>query len=86
MQYRHGMLKLQTFRDRKEESGRKRAIMCFRNGGKMIRILAIGNSFSEDATYYLHQILEAAGVENLDARWKSIGLILKMRPGNISFR
>lgn len=32
---------------------------------KMIRILAIGNSFSEDATYYLHQILEAAGVENL---------------------
>lgn len=31
----------------------------------MIRILAIGNSFSEDATYYLHQILEAAGVENL---------------------
>lgn len=31
----------------------------------MIKILAIGNSFSEDATYYLHQILEAAGVENL---------------------
>lgn len=31
----------------------------------MIRILAIGNSFSEDATCYLHQILEAAGVENL---------------------
>lgn len=43
----------------------KRAIMRFRIGGKMIRILAIGNSFSEDATYYLHQILEAAGVENL---------------------
>lgn len=31
----------------------------------MLKILAIGNSFSEDATYYLHQILEAAGVENL---------------------
>lgn len=31
----------------------------------MIKILAIGNSFSEDATYYLHQILEAAGIENL---------------------
>lgn len=31
----------------------------------MIRILAIGNSFSEDATYYLHQILDAAGVDNL---------------------
>lgn len=31
----------------------------------MIRILAIGNSFSEDATYYLHQILQASGVENL---------------------
>lgn len=31
----------------------------------MIRILAIGNSFSEDAAYYLHQILDAAGGENL---------------------
>ena len=30
----------------------------------MFRILAIGNSFSEDATYYLHQILDQAGVEN----------------------
>lgn len=30
----------------------------------MVRILAIGNSFSEDATYFLHQIVEAAGVEN----------------------
>lgn len=30
----------------------------------MLRILAVGNSFSEDATYYLHQILEIAGVEN----------------------
>lgn len=29
----------------------------------MIRILAIGNSFSEDATCYLHGILQAAGVE-----------------------
>jgi len=30
----------------------------------MVRLLAIGNSFSEDATYYLHQILESAGVDN----------------------
>lgn len=30
----------------------------------MIKILAIGNSFTEDAAYYLHQIMEAAGVEN----------------------
>lgn len=30
----------------------------------MIKILAIGNSFSEDATYYLHDILSAAGVDN----------------------
>ena len=30
----------------------------------MLKILAIGNSFSEDATYFLHDILEDAGVEN----------------------
>ena len=30
----------------------------------MYKILAIGNSFSEDATYYLHQILEHSGIEN----------------------
>lgn len=30
----------------------------------MFRILAIGNSFSEDATYFLHQILEDAGIKN----------------------
>uniref|UniRef100_UPI0040572A3C DUF4886 domain-containing protein n=1 Tax=Acetatifactor sp. TaxID=1872090 RepID=UPI0040572A3C len=29
----------------------------------MVKILAIGNSFSEDATYYLHRIAEAAGIE-----------------------
>lgn len=29
-----------------------------------MNILAIGNSFSEDATYYLHSILSAAGVDN----------------------
>lgn len=29
----------------------------------MIKILAIGNSFSQDATYYLHQIAKAAGME-----------------------
>lgn len=28
---------------------------------RKIKILAIGNSFSEDATYYLHQIAQAAG-------------------------
>lgn len=30
----------------------------------MFRILAIGNSFSEDSTYFLHDILESAGIEN----------------------
>lgn len=30
----------------------------------MLRILAIGNSFSTDAMYYLHDILESAGVAN----------------------
>lgn len=30
----------------------------------MLKILAIGNSFSTDATYYLHDILAAAGIEN----------------------
>lgn len=30
----------------------------------MFRILAIGNSFSEDATYFLPDILNAAGIEN----------------------
>ena len=30
----------------------------------MLKILAIGNSFSEDATYFLHDILEDADVEN----------------------
>ena len=29
----------------------------------MIKILAIGNSFSEDATHYLHQIAKADGVD-----------------------
>lgn len=30
----------------------------------MLKILAIGNSFSTDATYFLHDILNAAGVDN----------------------
>ena len=30
----------------------------------MYTVLAIGNSFSEDATYFLHQILEMEGIEN----------------------
>ena len=29
----------------------------------MIKILAIGNSFSQDATHYLHQIGEADNIE-----------------------
>ena len=29
-----------------------------------MKILAIGNSFSEDATVYLHRILDAAGIDN----------------------
>lgn len=49
----------------------------------MLHILAIGNSFSQDATYYLHQMLEAGGVESkvvnlyiggcsLERHWKNI--------------
>lgn len=49
----------------------------------MMRILAIGNSFSQDATYYLHSILEAEGIENqvvnlyiggcsLERHWKNV--------------
>lgn len=30
----------------------------------MFRVLAVGNSFSEDATYFLPDILNAAGIEN----------------------
>lgn len=30
---------------------------------KTYNILAIGNSFSEDATYYLHKIASAAGID-----------------------
>lgn len=48
-----------------------------------MKILAIGNSFSEDATTYLHQIGEAAGVKNqivnlyiggcpLETHWENI--------------
>ena len=48
-----------------------------------MKVLAIGNSFSDDATYYLHQILEAAGVDSyivnlyiggcpLERHWKNI--------------
>ena len=29
---------------------------------KQINILAIGNSFSEDATHYLHQIAKGSGI------------------------
>lgn len=31
----------------------------------MLKILALGNSFSEDATYYLHDLLAHYGVDNL---------------------
>ena len=51
----------------------------------MYRVLAIGNSFSEDATYYLHDILDSAGIENevinlyiggcpLERHWQNIEL------------
>ena len=30
----------------------------------MYKVLAIGNSFSEDATHFLHQIFESGGIEN----------------------
>ena len=49
----------------------------------MKNILAIGNSFSEDATRYLHQMAEAAGIETkvvnlyiggcpLERHWRNI--------------
>ncbi len=49
----------------------------------MYRILAIGNSFSEDASFFLHEILENSGVENevinlyiggcsLERHWRNI--------------
>lgn len=49
----------------------------------MYKILAIGNSFSEDATYFLHQICEAANIESkivnlyiggcpLEKHWRNI--------------
>ena len=49
----------------------------------MYKVLAIGNSFSEDATYFLHQICENSGIENevinlyiggcsLERHWRNI--------------
>ena len=35
------------------------------NAPKSVKILAIGNSFSDDSTYYLWNILNDAGVENI---------------------
>lgn len=50
---------------------------------KLLKILAIGNSFSEDATRYLHQLAKAAGIDTkianlyiggcpLERHWKNI--------------
>ena len=50
-----------------------------------MKILAIGNSFSEDAMYYLKNIADADGVEvkavnlyiggcNLERHWKNISI------------
>ena len=64
-----------------------------RRDSGMKNILAIGNSFSEDATRYLHQMAEAVGIEtkvvNLfigDARWSGTGRISrrKKRPTSTS--
>ncbi|MDD6308286.1 MAG: DUF4886 domain-containing protein [Clostridia bacterium] len=41
-------------------------IMMRKKGNLMINILSIGNSFSQDAQKYLHQIAQADGF-NLDA-------------------
>lgn len=49
----------------------------------MIQVLAIGNSFSEDATYYLHQIGQAAGVENRVANLYIGGCSLEQHWNNI---
>lgn len=49
----------------------------------MIKIIAIGNSFSQDATYYLHQIAKSDGIDiktvnlyigkcNLERHWNNI--------------
>lgn len=49
----------------------------------MVKILGIGNSFSEDATYYLHKIAKAAGIDakvvnlyiggcSLERHWQNI--------------
>ena len=40
---------------------------------KKIRCLAIGNSFSEDATYYLYQIAKSAGIDEVVIRNLYIG-------------
>ena len=57
---------------------------CF-GGIEMISVLAIGNSFSEDATHFLHQIAEADNVSmkvvnlyiggcSLEQHWYNIGI------------
>ena len=50
----------------------------------MYKILAIGNSFSEDATYYLHQILEHSGIENQVVNLYIGGCSLERHIGKIS--
>ena len=49
----------------------------------MIHILAIGNSFSQDATHYLHQIAEAGGVETKVVNLYIGGCSLERHWGNV---
>ena len=48
-----------------------------------IKLLAIGNSFSEDATYYLHDICQAAGLESKIVNLYIPGCPLEKHWGNI---
>lgn len=49
----------------------------------MFKLLAIGNSFSSDATAYLHQIAASAGVENLIVNLHVNGCSLESHWSNI---
>lgn len=68
---------------------------------KQVKILAIGNSFSEDATHYLHQIAKAGGIDtkvvnlyiggcSLETHWSNAKedakLYLYQRDGNSTER
>ena len=59
-----------------------------------MKVLSIGNSFSTDATAYLHRAAVSAGVDldtyNLwtsgDVRWNATGTMWSVKRKNISWR